>query len=359
MAKRSSGSRRVKQIVLAPGAKVWVGLDVHKETVHMGVCVQGKIIAVWVSPHKKEVVLATLERWRGRVGKVVYEAGPTGFGLARFLNQAGFATQVVAPGKIPQVANPGNKSDRLDCRKLAYYAYKGLLRPIAIPTEQQEADRQVIRLREQLTGKVRRVKQQIKSFLLQHGIAEPEGLTHWSARGVEALKALPVGPELALTLEVMVDELKHLEGLRRRVQGGIAGLSREDRYRDPEKRLRTHPGVGRLTAMEFLTEVYQPGRFGRTQEVTSYVGLAPRVRQSGQTRREGPLVKAGREKLRSLLVEGSWRWVRDDRGAGATFQRLVHNTGSKQKAIVAMARRMAVNLWCMLQRAETYRASVR
>src|SRR5690349_7577477 len=97
---------------------------------------------------------------------------------------------------------PEAKSDRLDCRKLAVFAQKGLLRPVRVPDEQEEADRQVVRLREQLTRKLRVTRQQIKALLLQHGIAEPVGLTHWTAAAVDALRELPLGDELRFCLDV-------------------------------------------------------------------------------------------------------------------------------------------------------------
>ena len=106
--------------------------------------------------------------------------------------------------------------------------------------------------------------------------------------------------------------------------------------------------------MTFLTEVYQPGRFVEPEELSCYVGLAPRVSQSGERRREGALIKAGRGTLRALLVEASWQWVGKDDFARAHYRRLTRNTGNSQKAIVGMARRMAVNLWCMAVRGEDY-----
>jgi transposase len=103
--------------------------------------------------------------------------------------------------------------------------------------------------------------------------------------------------------------------------------------------------------LAFETEMYQPGRFSNERQVSAMLGLAPRVRESGGRRKEGPLIKAGRGRLRSLLVEASWVWIRHDAEARKVYQRLVHNTGSPQKAIVGMARRMGLDLWRLLVRA--------
>jgi transposase len=96
----------------------------------------------------------------------------------RALTDAGIPVTIVAPGKTPRAAGSQSKSDRMDSRKLALYAEKGgLLTPIAVPTLEQEQDRQLLRARYQTVCKLRRVKQQIKSLLLLYGIAEPPGLT--------------------------------------------------------------------------------------------------------------------------------------------------------------------------------------
>jgi len=334
---------------------VFVGLDVHKKSVHAAVRLNGVEWATFVTPADVGTVVRSLRRFKAALKRVVYEAGPTGYGLARALRNAGLPAEVVAPGKTPQPANRDSKSDRLDCRKLAEFAEKGLLKPVAVPTEEEEGDRQVVRLYEQLTKKRRRVMQQIKSLLLMHGIPQPEGLKHWTKTGVAALADLDLAPPLRLALDCLVEELTHLTDLRDHVRAAMKKVSRQTRHRAKERRLRTHPGVGETAALAFLTEVYQPERFEDAEALAKYVGLAPRVSQSGQTRREGPLMKTGRGSLRALLVQASWKWIAQDEQALGVFNRLWRNTGSKQKAIIGMARRMAVNLWCMLRRKEDYR----
>jgi transposase len=317
----------------------------------------GQEVATWVMPMDNKTVVASLKRFAPALKKVVYEAGPTGYGLARALKKAGLPAEVIAPGKVPQAPNPDSKSDRLDCRKLAEEAEKGSLKAIAIPTEQEEADRQLARLRDQLVGKQRRVKQQIKSLLLQQGLPEPSGLAHWSAEGLAALKGMRLRHQLQLSLAVLIEELEHLVACRKRVERHEAWLMKQRRHRRSARLLQTHPGVGVVTATAFRLEVYQPARFDNAEQLTKYLGLAPRVRQSGARRREGPLIKAGRGSLRALLIEASWRWIRDDAAAAKTYRRIVRNTGSPQKAVVAMARRMAVHLWCMMCRGAEYRSA--
>jgi transposase len=264
---------------------------------------------------------------------------------------------VIAPSKIPTMPGPEAKSDRLDCRKLAVFAQKGLLRSVRVPTEQEEADRQVVRLREQLARKLRVVQQQIKALLLQHGIAEPSGLTHWTAAAVAALRRLELNAELRFCLDVMLDERQHALEQVARATRRLEELTQADRHRATVATLRTVPGVGPITAMTFRVELHEPKRFEDGGQVARMIGLAPQVLQSGPTRREGRLLKSGNARLRTVLIEAAWRWVAGDEAAKTKYRRLVASTGNGKKAIVGMARRLAILLWRMSQSGEPYRAA--
>jgi transposase len=213
----------------------------------------------------------------------------------------------------------------------------------------------VLRLREQLVGKTRSVQSQIKSFLLQHGIAEPAGLGHWSKASVAVLRGLALLPELRFCLDLLLDELAHAQEQVQRVTVRLKGLAEADRHRKATEVLCSVPGVGVLTAAAFRLELPEPERFDHDGQVARMTGLAPQVRQSGETRREGGLLKSGNARLRTVLVEASWRWIRYDETAARRYRQLVANTGSSKKAIVAMARRLGVLLWRQSVRGGPYR----
>ena len=164
------------QIHLEEGEAVHVGVDVHKASYSVALFSDRRgLIATWVQPARAEVLLERLRPIREGIAQVVYEAGPTSSALARRLRADGYNAQVIAPSKLLAPVSPEAKSDRLDCRRLAQLSAKGLLHPVRVPTEQEEADRQVLRLRELLVRKTHAVQSQIKSFLLQHGLDEPAG----------------------------------------------------------------------------------------------------------------------------------------------------------------------------------------
>ena len=344
-----------KCIPVTADDNAYVGLDVHKRSIEVTVRLNGQEVANWTHGGGLQGLIGSLMPLRPAARRVAYEAGPTGYGLCRALREAGLPAEVWPPGKVPQKANQGNKTDLLDSRDIAEYVEKDLVKPIVIPTEQEEAERQVMRTRNQLIKDVRRVKQQIKSFLLMHGVEAPEGLRQWTKTAVNKLLHLPLREELAVCLQAKVKQLLHLQSLMKKIEKKLRELARSERHAENETILRSHPGVGRLTAMNFILEIYQPERFEVHRQVSTFVGLVPRVKQSGDRCQEGPLIQAGRESLRSMLVQAAWQWVgRDDR-AYEIYRRMYRNTGSSKKAIVAMARRLCVNLWCMLTRGEYYR----
>jgi len=249
--------------------------------------------------------------------------------------------------QTPRQSAPDSKTDSLDARKLAEYAAKGLLRHIAIPTRHQEAQRQLTRLREQLVAKQTRVKLQIKGFLLQHGIDQPQGLSRWSATAVEYLKKVRLSEQLRYCLDILLDELSFIIEQRKLTEQRIKEAFSEKPHSKICKLLTTHPGVGPVIAAQFAAEIFNPRRFTDKTQLAKYVGLAPSVRQSGQMLRDGPILKTGRPHLRCSLIQGAWLWIRKDPNAYNTFCRLIHNTGHKNKAITAMARKLAVHLWKM------------
>jgi transposase len=134
-------------------------------------------------------------------------------------------------------------------------------------------------------------------------------------------------------------------------------IFKEDHHIRQMEILQSHPGVGPITSRQFRTEVFSPERFEKSTQVTRYLGLCPRVSQSGQKRVEGRLMKQGQIKLRANLVEAAWIWIRLDPAAKETFKRLLSNTGEPNKAIAAMARRLAVHLWKMLCDDKLYRTA--
>lgn len=334
--------------------KVRIGVDVHKRSYSVAVCREDGMIASWKTAADNDALVRQLAAHGMEIKALVYESGPTGFGLARTCLNAGIPVIVAAPSRIIRPASPTAKTDSLDCRKLAQLAAKDMVRSIAVPSEEEEALRALERRRHQLADSQRKVKQRIKGFLLFHGIEEPAGLERWSIPAVQALAQMPLNEILR---EVLDDYLEELRQVRQRILTLERKLAKHTATLHQRRLacLQSVPGVGRIVACSFLSELFRPERFQRGEEVAAYLGLAPFVRHSGEKSPAGRLRPTGHTRLRSLLVEAAWIWKGKDTGVQAFYTRMLCNTGLAQKAITAVARKLAIILWRLACEVRTYR----
>ncbi len=328
-----------------PSQPVFVGVDVHKRSYAVALLRADGALKEWTTPADPAALAKCLAALPVPIGSVVYEAGPTGFGLARSLESARIPVLVVAPSRAPRPVTRGNKTDRLDSRKLAQYAASGLLRPIGIPTVEEEALRSLVRRRHRLTDSLRQTKQRIRGLLLQFGFAEPPGIDHWGKTAMEELSRIALPPGANITRDSLMRELTALHEERRWVEGHIKQVCLAQGYARRIEALKVVSGVGDVVATTFVAEVFRPERFDRPEELTSYLGLAPVVSQSGEGKTRGKLRPVGQRRLRSLLIESAWIWKQHDERADEIYRHILGRTGVAQKAIVAVARHLAIHLW--------------
>jgi transposase len=335
---------------------IFIGVDVHKNSYAVAIHTQKLgLVKDFVMDAEPWILVTMLEPLKKRIERVVYEAGPTGYSLARQLRSAGIRTSVVNSGKIPRPSTDQTKTDRIDCRKLAEFAAKDLLEYIAIPVVQQDVDRQLSRLRDQILQSVQKTKNRIKSFLLYNGIEEPEGLKRWTLESVKALKTMKLNPELRFNLDMRLEELSSTKEHLKKINARIIEMEKEERYIQNSTNLRTISGIGVITAMKVLMEFIQPERFSNEREVAKFMGLSPRLSESGTTTIHNGLSPSGNRRLRTCLVEAAWRWRNRDSRAAARYDVLRKNTGNPKKAIVGLARKLGVIMWRMITREEPYK----
>ena len=349
----------------------WVGLDVHARSTH-GAAIHsltGELERVRFGGGAEPVV-AWLRGLRGPV-RAAYEAGPTGFGLARAAEAAGIAMQVVAPGRTPRAATDRVKTDRKDAELLARLLLAGQLTAAFVPPDWVEAMRHLTRRREQVRGDVMQARHRISKLLLIHGRVWDEPKT-WTQRHRQCLAAQVFDHEA--TELVFVDALAALDGLlaRREVLDERLGrLALDDRVWPTVSRLRCFRGIDTLTALTVHLELGGDWRrFGSARQVGAWLGLTPSLTQSGESSTQGSITKTGSSLARRLLVESAWQYMRPPR-IGVTLrnrqqgqpdhvlqtawraqQRLfkvhqkMHDRGKPHNVItVAVARELAGFLW--------------
>src|SRR6266567_4635456 len=192
---RTSRQQPIRRPAMDEGIKFFVGLDVHKDTIAVAVAEAGRGPARLVGSMAHDVgkLIKLLARYATPAQvQVVYEAGPTGYGLQRALARRGYQAQVISPSLIPKRVGDRVKTDRRDGLRLAELSRAGELRAIWIPDPADEAIRDLARAREDAVNARTQVRQQLKGFLLRHDVRYPRK-TSWSKSYYRWLATLNFG----------------------------------------------------------------------------------------------------------------------------------------------------------------------
>jgi transposase len=322
------------------GVNIWIGVDVHKKSYSVAVLSENGVLHSFKTTSDNQGLIKQFQDRGIQIKGLAYEAGPTGFGLYRACCEAGIEAMVVAACRVPQMPGKTAKTDRIDCIKLAEYLAGRMLKPIGVPSEIQEAERTKARRRSKVSHEIGKTKERIKSFLTVHGLAEPEGLKSWSRYGVAELYKMKMSSDLRFTLDSYLRQLKFLEEEKALLEKDI-----KENVLPGDDVLQSVPGIGATTSSIFRTEIFDPKRFATAEQVTSFIGLAPVISQSGASNGTARLIPCGQGKLRSVLVEAAWTLRAKESWASEFYKRVLNHSGSSQKAIVALARKLAVILW--------------
>jgi transposase len=240
--------------------------------------------------------------------RAAYEAGPTGYGLARELVKRRVECVVAAPSKIPRASGDRVKTDRRDAEHLVRLLLAGKLHAVRVPGDEEEALRDLVRAREAVRVDLMRCRHRLSKLLLRHGIRFDDG-NAWTDRHREWLDTVmlewPAAQATMLDAQGAIDALVHRRG----------GLEREIVAMLPDSpwvaqvgRLRCLRGVETLTAVGLCSEIGDFERFARAEQLMSYVGVVPCENTTGQQRRLGSITKTGSAHARRLLIEAAWHY---------------------------------------------------
>lgn len=303
-----------------------------------------------------------------------YEAGPCGFDLQRALTTKGIACDVIAPALIPRRAGDRIKTDRRDAGQLAILYRAGALTAIHIPTEQEEAARDLLRCREDIRADLLRARHRLSKFLLRHGRRFTATKNAWSKQHDAWLRAQ--------TWPIAASDQTHRAYLRavdevlarlRDVEQDLRALLDLESLRPRVQRLRCFRGIDDLTALTIAAELGDPRRFATAPSTMAFVGLVPSEHSSGSKRAQGGITKTGNAHLRRVLVESAWHYRHHpfvsatlrarQRGAPADviarawtaqqrlhrrYARLAARGKPKQHIVTAVARELTGFVWAAL-----------
>jgi transposase len=311
-----------------------IGLDVHRDFCEVAIAEAGEIRSaprVKTTPEDLELFAQSL----GRDDRVALEVTGNAWEIARMIEPHVARVLVVSPTDTG-IRQARAKTDRLDARALARLLAAGSLEGLWMPDAATRAMRRRLKRRSQLVRARTRAKNEVHGALVRRLIAKPKVSDLFGIEGRRWLEAL----ELPAAERETVDSVRQVDFL----EGEIAGADRviaTEALRSPEvRRLMTVPGVNVITAATFMAAIGEVSRFGSPRRLTGYLGLDPRVRQSGSApAAHGRISKQGSAPARYALCEAAWSVVRQPGPLRAFYQRVRSRRGH-QVAIVATARKL-------------------
>jgi len=340
--------------VLVRGKEVFIGVDVHKESWHVTARTEGEEIFHGRITSQYHVLQKLLDHFRDCKIKVAYEAGPCGFWLYDRLTEDAIETIVVPPSLIPIESGNKVKTDKRDSRKLAKLLESNMLKRVYVLSEEDRADRELLRTRRQVLEHRSDVARQIKSKLLFHGISSPLATERWTKGYIRWLRELTWGSKvLKVSFESLIELYEYLTEHLIKINQEVIELSRSRKYLPKVKLLKSVPGIGTLVGMELLVELSEMGRFRSAEALASYIGLTPSEYSTGQYVRQGRITRCGNKRVRTSLVESSWILIQKDPLMRSKYNQLKQFKGAK-RAIIAIARKLIIRIRRILLSNEPY-----
>ena len=298
---------------MSQSSMLYVGLDVHKESI---------AVAYIAKDHDADVIylgtigtrhvdLDTLVRKLHSKAKhliFVYEAGPCGYWLYRYLRKKGYVCWVVAPSLIPKKAGDRVKTDRRDAVQLARLMRSGDLTPVYVPTVGDEAIRDLCRAREDAIADLKAAKFRLKAFLLRHDIRYT-GQATWGPAHLRWLSEVvcPTPAQQIVFQEYVRAVTEHTERLQR-LEQELQEHVKSWRLYPVVEALQALRGVQFTVAVTTVAELGDLTRFENPRQLMKYLGLIPSEYSTGERRRQGAITKAGNTHARRALVEGAWAY---------------------------------------------------
>ena len=362
---------------------LYVGMDVHKENYTLccytidkdEVQYKQKISADY------KIILKYLERMRKYHPEGIeivcgYEAGCLGYTLYHQLMDHGVKCIILAPTTMGITNNNRIKTDKRDAENiakcLAFHTYS----EVHVPTVEDEAVKDYIRMRDDHKKALKINKQQILAFILRHGYRYTASKNYWTLKHIKWLKSLDLGGVLQESLNEYLITFDYLIDKLERFDKRIEGLACDERYRESVKKLMCLIGVKTHTALATIVEIGDFKRFANAEKLAAFLGLVPSEDSSGDKQSRGRITKAGNSHVRRLLVESAQSYTRGAVGYKSKdlkcrqsgnkpqviayadkanerlrrkFYRMVLNNGTKRNvATTAIARELACFMWGLM-----------
>jgi transposase len=292
---------------------LYVGLDVHKDSITVAYAPDDRgadVVSLGAIGTRQCDIDKLIRKLESKDATLVfvYEAGPCGYWLYRYLTRKGFACSVVAPSLIPRKPGDRVKTDRRDAVTLARLLRSGDLTAIYVPRVDDEAIRDLSRAREDAMHDLKRSKVRLKAFLLRHDVRY-EGRANWNPAHLRWLaRVVCPTPAQQIVFQEYVHAVSEQSERLQRLESELHAAVKTWRLQPVVAAIQALRGVDFTGAVTLIAEVGDVTRFDTPRKLMSYLGLTPSEYSSGASRRQGGITKAGNGHARRALVEGAWAY---------------------------------------------------
>ena len=334
-------------------ARRFVGMDVHTQTIRIcGLDEAGREVIGATIPSRRAALTAWLAAHGGGPGETRFalEALSSATWVVRLLRENAQDVTLVHPGGVRLIVQSKKKSDKVDARALADLLRLGRLPAAYIATDEERALRGLVRHRDALRGEESSKKNRVHAILAQND-EHFEGSDVFGRRGRRWLATRVFSEEERFIVDQLLAGIDAVEAQIEETDERIAARVEEDPL---VALLRTIPGVGPTLAPAIRAEAGDIRRFDRPEQFAAYCGLVPATWESGDKRTGGGITKQGNHILRWALVQATLLCCRWSAGWQARYVKLRRRV-KRQKARIAMARRLAVAIWHMAKTGEVFR----
>jgi transposase len=298
---------------MSQSSTLFIGMDVHKDSIAVAYVAQdhgAEVMYLGAIGTRHCDIDQLIHKMQSKAKHLifVYEAGPCGYWLYRYLSKKGYDCWVVAPSLIPKKPGDRVKTDRRDAVQLARLARSGDLTAVYVPTVEDEAIRDLTRAREDAISDLKDAKFRLKAFLLRQDIRYV-GRATWGPAHLRWLSEVVCPtPAQQIVFQEYVravhEQTERLQRLEQERQDHVKAW----RLNPVVEALQALRGVQFTVAVTMVAEIGDLTRFDHPRELMKFLGLIPSEYSSGEQRRQGSITKAGNTHARRALVEGAWAY---------------------------------------------------
>ena len=333
---------------------LYVGIDVHKKRWVVTVRTYDLELKTFsMSPIAEELEKILTNTYPGALFHIVYECCFSGFWIYDYFHERGYAIIVTPTNRIYRVGNVV-KTDKIDSRKLAFQHSRGLLREVKVPTIKIREYRSLFRIYDKEKMREGQILRQVKSILecKNHELK----WERWNKEMLERLKLVRFQEEIFnRKFEVLLKEYEFVKEQIKDTEKRIKEISEDAELGKRVKRIEQISGIGIISAVRLVVYLFDlKGRFESGEKLVHYVGLTPGEQSSGESIIRSRTGLIGSRQLRSIIIQLAWVAVRKDGNLLNKFERVYRSSGSKQKAIVAVARKLMMKVHAITEKEEAY-----